>query len=58
MPSAAARSGADRRTDPVPPSQSELVEARTLTDAPMLVAGSLIGSGIAVVFADVARMAA
>jgi APA family basic amino acid/polyamine antiporter len=41
----------------VPPSQpqSEFVKAMTLTDATMLVAGSMIGSGIFIVSADIAR---
>ena len=40
-----------------PPSQpqSEFVKAMTLTDATMLVAGSMIGSGIFIVSADIAR---
>jgi APA family basic amino acid/polyamine antiporter len=36
-------------------SQSEFVKAITLTDATMLVAGSMIGSGIFIVSADIAR---
>ena len=43
---------------PQPPpsqSQSEFVKAMTLTDATMLVAGSMIGSGIFIVSADIAR---
>ena len=35
--------------------QSEFVKAMTLTDATMLVAGSMIGSGIFIVAADIAR---
>ena len=35
--------------------QSEFVKAMTLTDATMLVAGSMIGSGIFIVSADIAR---
>src|SRR5688500_20014532 len=35
--------------------QSEFVKAITLTDATMLVAGSMIGSGIFIVSADIAR---
>ncbi|HEX8119441.1 MAG TPA: amino acid permease [Pyrinomonadaceae bacterium] len=35
--------------------QSEFVKALTLTDATMLVAGSMIGSGIFIVSADIAR---
>ena len=37
------------------PSSREFVKALTLTDATMLVAGSMIGSGIFIVSADVAR---
>src|SRR5687767_1437507 len=36
-------------------SQSEFVKAMTLTDATMLVAGSMIGSGIFIVAADISR---
>ncbi len=39
----------------VPKSQPEFVKALTLTDATMLVAGSMIGSGIFIVSADIAR---
>ena len=43
-------------TDAVPSQpQSEFVKAMTLTDATMLVAGSMIGSGIFIVSADIAR---
>ena len=35
---------------------SEFVKALTLTDATMLVAGSMIGSGIFIVSADIARV--
>src|SRR5436190_10494413 len=35
--------------------QSEFVKAMSLTDATMLVAGSMIGSGIFIVSADIAR---
>jgi APA family basic amino acid/polyamine antiporter len=42
---------ADRVTE----SQSGFVKAMTLTDATMLVAGSMIGSGIFIVSADIAR---
>src|SRR5687767_3922755 len=38
-----------------PQPQSEFVKALTLTDATMLVAGSMIGSGIFIVSADIAR---
>ncbi len=37
------------------PSQPEFVKALTLTDATMLVAGSMIGSGIFIVSADIGR---
>jgi APA family basic amino acid/polyamine antiporter len=40
---------------PAPQPQSEFVKAMTLTDATMLVAGSMIGSGIFIVSADIAR---
>jgi APA family basic amino acid/polyamine antiporter len=36
-------------------SQAEFVKALTLTDATMLVAGSMIGSGIFIVSADIGR---
>src|SRR5919204_1235624 len=43
-------------TDAAPTqSQPEFVKALTLTDATMLVAGSMIGSGIFIVSADIAR---
>src|SRR6185503_6187826 len=41
--------------DPSSQPQSEFVKAITLTDATMLVAGSMIGSGIFIVSADIAR---
>jgi APA family basic amino acid/polyamine antiporter len=41
--------------DRVTQSQPEFVKAMTLTDATMLVAGSMIGSGIFIVSADIAR---
>src|SRR5919106_190337 len=41
-------------TAPTQP-QSEFVKAMSLTDATMLVAGSMIGSGIFIVSADIAR---
>src|SRR5262245_1215208 len=42
--------------DTAPPSQqSGFIKAMTLTDATMLVAGSMIGSGIFIVSADIAR---
>jgi basic amino acid/polyamine antiporter, APA family len=46
---------APRETAPPPQSQPEFVKALTLTDATMLVAGSMIGSGIFIVSADIAR---
>ena len=39
----------------VPKTQPEFVKALTLTDATMLVAGSMIGSGIFIVSADISR---
>ena len=42
-------------TDPTPQSSREFVKAMTLTDATMLVAGSMIGSGIFIVSADISR---
>ena len=44
-----------RQADVVPTAQPEFVKALTLTDATMLVAGSMIGSGIFLVSADIAR---
>jgi APA family basic amino acid/polyamine antiporter len=44
-------------SDRVTESQSGFVKAMTLTDATMLVAGSMIGSGIFIVSADIARNA-
>jgi basic amino acid/polyamine antiporter, APA family len=41
--------------DAVTDTQPEFVKALTLTDATMLVAGSMIGSGIFLVSADIAR---
>ena len=41
--------------DETPQSSREFVKAMTLTDATMLVAGSMIGSGIFIVSADIAR---
>jgi len=43
------------RADVVSTAQPEFVKALTLTDATMLVAGSMIGSGIFLVSADIAR---
>ena len=42
-------------TEATPPSDSGFVKAMTLTDATMLVAGSMIGSGIFIVSAGMAR---
>jgi APA family basic amino acid/polyamine antiporter len=42
-------------TADTPPSSREFVKALTLTDATMLVAGSMIGSGIFIVSADIGR---
>jgi APA family basic amino acid/polyamine antiporter len=42
-------------TADVPKSSREFVKAMTLTDATMLVAGSMIGSGIFIVSADISR---
>jgi len=42
-------------TDATPPSDTGFVKAMTLTDATMLVAGSMIGSGIFIVSASMAR---
>jgi APA family basic amino acid/polyamine antiporter len=42
-------------TADTPPSSREFVKAMTLTDATMLVSGSMIGSGIFIVSADMAR---
>src|SRR5919199_6148858 len=48
--------GVTAPTDAAPSeSRSEFVKAMTLTDATMLVAGSMIGSGIFIVSADIAR---
>src|SRR5215218_1716750 len=46
---------AARHDAPQPQQQPEFVKALTLTDATMLVAGSMIGSGIFIVSADIAR---
>jgi len=43
------------RADVVSTAQPEFVKALTLTDATMLVAGSMIGSGIFLVSADISR---
>ena len=52
MSSVAAKQDA---TDPQPSQQQGFVKALSLTDAMMLVAGSMIGSGIFIVSADIAR---
>ena len=52
MSSVAAKQDA---TDPQPLQQQGFVKALSLTDAMMLVAGSMIGSGIFIVSADIAR---
>src|ERR671921_274242 len=46
---------AARHEAPQPQQHTEFVKALTLTDATMLVAGSMIGSGIFIVSADIAR---
>jgi APA family basic amino acid/polyamine antiporter len=51
MTSVAARQASPTASEP----QSEFVKAMTLTDATMLVAGSMIGSGIFIVSASMAR---
>ena len=48
-------SGVATKADVVSTVQPEFVKALTLTDATMLVAGSMIGSGIFLVSADIAR---
>ena len=48
-------SGVATKADVVSTTQPEFVKALTLTDATMLVAGSMIGSGIFLVSADIAR---
>src|SRR5512132_1438630 len=53
--SVAARPHAPHDETPSSSAQSEFVKALTLTDATMLVAGSMIGSGIFIVSADIAR---
>ncbi|MBW7933723.1 MAG: amino acid permease [Gemmatimonadaceae bacterium] len=45
----------DQTASPGSPHHSEFVKALTLTDATMLVAGSMIGSGIFIVSADISR---
>ena len=46
---------ATTKSDATPQSSREFVKAMTLTDATMLVAGSMIGSGIFIVSADISR---
>ena len=48
-------SGVATKADVVSTAQPEFVKALTLTDATMLVAGSMIGSGIFLVSADISR---
>ena len=52
MTSVAARQHSPSTTEPQP----EFIKAMSLTDATMLVAGSMIGSGIFIVSADIARV--
>ena len=54
MSSVAAHPDATRATDSRP--HADFVRAMTLTDATMLVAGSMVGSGIFIVSADIARI--
>ena len=53
--SVAARTQPTRDEGPSSSGQTEFVKALTLTDATMLVAGSMIGSGIFIVSADIGR---
>jgi len=53
-PSGAPSGSADGGTSPTP-AESQFVKALTLTDATMLVAGTMIGSGIFIVSADMSR---
>src|SRR5919202_308830 len=46
---------AHQQDSPASQQQPEFVKAMTLTDATMLVAGSMIGSGIFIVSADIGR---
>src|SRR5216110_3566009 len=55
MTSVAAPKSASGSTVPTQQSNPEFVKAMSLTDATMLVAGSMIGSGIFIVSADISR---
>src|SRR5919205_488668 len=55
MTSVAAPKSASGSTNPAQQSNPEFVKAMTLTDATMLVAGSMIGSGIFIVSASMSR---
>src|SRR5437868_12870981 len=55
MTSVAAPKSPSGSTNPRQQANPEFVKAMTLTDAAMLVAGSMIGSGIFIVSADMAR---
>src|SRR3954467_15580968 len=55
MTSVAAPKSPSGSTNPLQQANPEFVKALTLTDATMLVAGSMIGSGIFIVSADMAR---
>src|SRR5205823_12563841 len=55
MTSVAAPQSASGTTNPTQQPSREFVKALTLTDATMLVAGSMIGSGIFIVSADISR---
>jgi APA family basic amino acid/polyamine antiporter len=55
MSSVAAEPKAGQAHGDVPSSSGDFVKALTLTDATMLVAGSMIGSGIFIVSADIGR---
>src|SRR5688500_6088668 len=53
--SASSSAGYNSSASGTPPSSGEFVKALSLTDATMLVAGSMIGSGIFIVSADISR---
>src|SRR5687768_12722890 len=53
--SASSSAGYNNSASGTPPSSGEFVKALSLTDATMLVAGSMIGSGIFIVSADISR---
>ena len=55
MTSVAAPKSSSGSTNPAQQANPEFVKAMTLTDATMLVAGSMIGSGIFIVSADISR---